>query len=202
MDTTYYGHRVVGHNGEERWEHIYKSKGQVAMCGRLKGEEERIYTLEITVSPDQDNGNPTELDYWGWCDCGGDRFSMIQPFYAALNMCFAGGIDRAEEIGGGKAFRLIIKEVEKPVEEHNMEPSTAPLYVVWKRIAWTDEIVQQTKPVSYEFARDVVAAHDKRETPDTYYHLEAEPKDYDYVPRKRKKINFLFQIKNSLGIKQ
>lgn len=110
-------------------------------------------------------------------------------------------INKGEQ-DGRKAFRLIIKEVEKPVEEQNMEPNTALLYVVWKQIARTDEIVQQTKPVSYEFARDVVAAHDKRETPDTYYYLKAEPKDYDYVPRKRKKINFLFQIKNSLGIKQ
>ena len=81
------------------------------------------------------------------------------------------------------------------------KPPVAPLCVVWKKTAWTDEIVQWTKPVSCEFARDVVAAQDRRESPDTFYYLKAEPEDYNYVPRKRKKPSFLHQMKNFLRIK-
>ena len=108
MKELYFGHRISGRDGEARWDDIYSSRRQVEMCG-----DSKIYSLHIIISPDQERQKSSSPDYWGWVDTDDNFISLIQSFFGALQICFAHGIDGAEKEGEGKAYRLIITEVEE-----------------------------------------------------------------------------------------
>ena len=73
---------------------------------------DQIEQITMIVSDDQDRPGddytPLEPDYWGWVD-EKEELTFVYSQFFLLNMCFPSGIDMAEKIGRGKAYRLEIK---------------------------------------------------------------------------------------------
>lgn len=78
---------------------------------------EDILDVELTLAENQVKPSPNQkyevADYWGYFDYEQNKFTMIYPQYFLLSMCFPSGVDVAEEVGRGKAFRLNVKKIEK-----------------------------------------------------------------------------------------
>lgn len=91
------------------YEHFGIRKVSACMYGH---EANEISEIELKVSTDQtlpiSNDGDMKSDYWGWFDFESQNFSIIYPKRFLLNMCFAYGIEAAENGQQGKAYRLEI----------------------------------------------------------------------------------------------
>lgn len=83
-------------------------------------KDKDIINVEMTIAEDQTippspqhDKNVNNIDYWGWWDNQDKKFTHIYQKRFLLDMCFPYGIEKTEEAGKGKAYRLNIKETGK-----------------------------------------------------------------------------------------
>lgn len=76
-----------------------------------------IIEVEVSVHEDQTPIKPnseidsSKPDYWGFWDNDKKLMWHIYPAYFLLDMCFPSGLELVEQRGGGKAYRLNIKQL-------------------------------------------------------------------------------------------
>jgi hypothetical protein len=82
-----------------------------------------IVEVKIAMHPDQKHGHlgMPKADYWGWIDRKGDA-KMIQPSYGQFCMQFPYGFESDEELGKGKAARLVVEETRVIKKGNEIEP--------------------------------------------------------------------------------
>ena len=104
-------------DGTEFFNHVEPSKWANSLYP--KGDDGFVYEVELSPHPDQvrRKGDCQQQQYWGWLKTGGDRYEMVYPSYAQFSMCFAYGFEAEEARGRGKAFRLLVVEVSREVDE-------------------------------------------------------------------------------------
>lgn len=89
------------------YEHFGIRKEIANMYGHKANE---VSDVEMKISVDQklpvSNDGDMDSDYWGWFDFERQEFTMIYAKRFLLNMCFAYGIEAAEQVKQGKAYRL------------------------------------------------------------------------------------------------
>jgi hypothetical protein len=89
------------------YEHFGIRKEIAYMYGH---KENDVSDVEMKVSADQrlpvSNDGDMNSDYWGWFDFERQEFTMIYAKRFLLDMCFAYGIEAAEQAKQGKAYRL------------------------------------------------------------------------------------------------
>jgi hypothetical protein len=108
MREIYYGSKILNRDNKEYWSNIYPTAGQVRLCGKPT-----VHTLKVTISPDQSRDDLRGIDYWGWVATDTDAIAMIQTNFIGLKMCFPYGLEKAEAHGAGKAYKLIVEEIQE-----------------------------------------------------------------------------------------
>lgn len=105
---TYYTTAV---KGEKSFEHFGIHPSTCSLYGK---KPEDIVDVEIKISSNQTKPQPNQktqkADYWGWWKENDQRFSLIYSQFFLLDMCFVSGTKAAEEVGHGKAYRIVVKE--------------------------------------------------------------------------------------------
>ena len=104
-------------NGKEYFSSIKPSLRALKMYPR--GYDGFFY--EVDVMPDTEQSrksvSPDDVQYWGWLAIDDDMYTMVYPSYDQFSMCFAYGYRSDEARGRGKAYRLIIREMERHVDD-------------------------------------------------------------------------------------
>jgi hypothetical protein len=103
------------HDGKEFFSHIQPSLWSLKLYPR--GYDGFFYEVDVSPDPDQSRTNKTGQQYWGWLETGGDNFSMIYPSHPQFSMCFAYGYEANEQCGRGKAYRLMVREVDRHIDD-------------------------------------------------------------------------------------
>ncbi len=72
-------------------------------------KESDFHNVSIEISPNQEKTPYIKgiLDYWGFYDYEKEKFTIIQPSYTMLEMCYANGFNFEK----GNVYRLIITKI-------------------------------------------------------------------------------------------
>jgi len=80
-----------------------------------------FYEVDVSPHPEQSRVDVDDcaVQYWGWLATNDVMYTMVYPSYAQFSMCFAYGYKSEEARGRGKAYRLIVREVERHVDDRH-----------------------------------------------------------------------------------
>lgn len=105
------------HDGVEFFDHVQPSLFSLKLYP--KGYDGFFYEVLVSPHPDQSRGNIDKhvQQYWGFLYNGEDVYSMVYPSYPQFCMCFAYGFEAEEKCGRGKAYRLVVREIDRHVDD-------------------------------------------------------------------------------------